>query len=51
VPVDPTAIGAAETRVVEIAEGLRQRDFTPKPELSKCRACDVQSVCRAAKLR
>jgi DNA helicase-2/ATP-dependent DNA helicase PcrA len=51
VPVDPAAVAAAEARVVGVAEALKQRDFTPKPELSKCRRCDVRTVCRAAKLR
>jgi DNA helicase-2/ATP-dependent DNA helicase PcrA len=50
VSVDPTAVAAAETRVVGIAEALKERDFTPKPEISKCRRCDVRTVCRAAKL-
>jgi DNA helicase-2/ATP-dependent DNA helicase PcrA len=50
VPVDAATVAAAEARVVDIAEGLKQRDFTPKPEISKCRRCDVRTICRAAKL-
>ncbi len=50
VSVGPAALAAAETRVLGIAEGLKQRDFTPKPEVAKCRRCDVRTVCRAAKL-
>ena len=34
--------------MVDAAASLRQRDFTPKPELKKCRACDVRTVCGAA---
>jgi ATP-dependent DNA helicase UvrD/PcrA len=51
VSVDAAAVAAAEARVVGIAEGLKKRDFTPKPEVSKCRRCDVRTVCRAAKLK
>lgn len=50
VEVDDTSVAAAEATVIATAEALRQRDFTPKPELAKCRACDVRSVCGAAKL-
>jgi DNA helicase-2/ATP-dependent DNA helicase PcrA len=51
VSVDPATVAAAEVRVAGIAQALKQRDFTPKPEVSKCRRCDVRSVCRAAKLK
>jgi DNA helicase-2/ATP-dependent DNA helicase PcrA len=50
VAVDAATVAAAEARVVDIAEALKQRDFTPKPEISKCRRCDVRMICRAAKL-
>lgn len=50
VPVDQAAVAAAESVVVSAAEALAQRDFTPAPERSKCRACDVKSVCGAAQL-
>lgn len=50
VAVDPASVAAAESTVVIAAEALKQRDFTPKPEVGKCRRCDVRSVCGAAKL-
>jgi DNA helicase-2/ATP-dependent DNA helicase PcrA len=51
VAIDSVTVAAAEAHVIATAEGLRQRDFTPKPELKKCRRCDVRNVCGAAKLR
>ncbi|MEV7907614.1 ATP-dependent helicase [Streptomyces anulatus] len=50
VPVDLAAVSAAESTVMITAEALKQRDFTPKPEIKKCRSCDVRTVCRAAKI-
>lgn len=51
VPVDDAAVADAEAGVVVAAESLKQRDFTPLPEVSKCRLCDVVAVCGEAKLR
>ncbi len=51
VPVDLVTVQAAENRVIVAADGLKSRDFTPKPEVSKCRMCDVRKVCRAAKVK
>jgi len=50
VAVDIASVASAESTVIATAEALKQRDFTPKPELSKCRACDVRSICGSAKL-
>ncbi len=50
VAVDDASVATAEATVIAAASALRQRDFTPKPELTKCRACDVSSVCGSAKL-
>ena len=44
------ALREADARVAT-AESLKARDFTPAPEVSKCRACDVRKVCSAAKLK
>ena len=41
-------IASAEAQVVSAAQGLKDRDFTPKPERSKCSFCDVKTVCGAA---
>lgn len=51
VPVGDADIANAEAQVIATAESLKARDFTPTPEVSKCRACDVRKVCRSAKLK
>jgi DNA helicase-2/ATP-dependent DNA helicase PcrA len=48
VDVDARALADAERTVINAAEALRQRDFTPSPEAKKCASCDVRSVCGAA---
>lgn len=51
VDVGDAAVAAAEKAVIVTADSLKRRDFTPRPALAKCRACDVKAVCGAAKLR
>lgn len=51
VNISHDAVKAAERQVIEAATLLRKRDFTPRPEKSKCASCDVKTVCGAAKLR
>jgi len=51
VPVDAAAVAVAEAVVLTTAKALTQRDFTPAPEKSKCQACDVHHMCKAAKLK
>lgn len=48
VSISDADIAAAETQVTVAAQGLRERDFTPKPEKSKCSFCDVKAICSAA---
>ena len=48
VPVDETAVASAEAEVTATVASLRNRDFTPKPAVGRCRSCDVRFVCRAA---
>lgn len=48
VDVTPAAIAAAEAKVVEAAERLKARDFEPRPDRTRCRTCEVRTVCRAA---
>ncbi|KLN34192.1 ATP-dependent DNA helicase [Cellulosimicrobium funkei] len=50
VPVGDAAIAAAEEQVIVTAEALKAREFAPKPELTKCRRCDVRLICKAAVL-
>jgi DNA helicase-2/ATP-dependent DNA helicase PcrA len=51
VDVGEEAVEQAEATVIAAAASLRRRDFTPKPEPTKCAACDVRSVCAAAARR
>jgi DNA helicase-2/ATP-dependent DNA helicase PcrA len=51
VNVDHHSIASAEAKVVATVESLKQREYEPKPELSKCRLCDVRRLCNAAKVR
>jgi DNA helicase-2/ATP-dependent DNA helicase PcrA len=48
VDVDDSALAAAEATVLRAAEAIRDRDYTPTPEPSKCRMCDVRAVCKSA---
>ena len=50
VSVEDAAVAKAEATVIATAASLTARDFTPMPELKKCRACDVRAVCGAAQL-
>ena len=50
VAIDDASIATAEAQVVAAAEALKARDFSPKPETAKCKACDVRAVCGSAKL-
>jgi len=49
VAVDTSAISAAEATVLEAAGRLRARDFSPSPEKSRCRRCEVRTICKAKK--
>ena len=51
VDITADAVKAAEVTVIEAASLLKKRDFTPKPEKTKCVSCDVKTVCGAAKLK
>lgn len=48
VAVDEASISAAESTVLCAARALRQGDFTPLPEKTKCMNCDVRRICKAA---
>jgi len=49
VNVDERAIVAAEATVLEVADRLRARDYSPSPG-ARCRGCEVRTVCGFAKL-
>jgi DNA helicase-2/ATP-dependent DNA helicase PcrA len=50
VDISDEAVKKAERAVIQAADLLRKRDFTPSPEKAKCMSCDVNAVCGAAKL-
>ena len=50
VDVTHNAIAGAEQTVMDAADRIRQRDYSPSPG-ARCRACEVRSVCKAAKYR
>ena len=47
VDVGADQVTDAELRVLDARERLRQRDYTPDPSPSKCRVCEVRTVCAA----
>lgn len=51
VDISEDAVEVAERQVIEAADLLRKRDFTPLPEKAKCGSCDVKTVCGAARLK
>ena len=51
VSITDADISAAEDKVIEAAQGLKDRDFTPKPDRKKCSFCDVRTICGSAARR
>lgn len=47
VPVDESAVAAAEAAVAEAAARIRARDYLPNPGV-RCRRCEVRTICRFA---
>ncbi len=48
VDVTPTSVSQAESRVVQLVDRLKGKDFTAQPAQKKCAACDVRLMCRSA---
>jgi len=48
VPVDNVAISAARKRADTMIEGIVAAEFPPRPELSKCKVCDMRAICKHA---
>jgi DNA helicase-2/ATP-dependent DNA helicase PcrA len=48
VDVNDSAVAAAEATVLDAAESMRDRDYIPTPEPSKCGLCDMRTVCKSA---
>ena len=45
VDIEQQAVTLAETIVVDVARKIKRREFDASPEKSKCRRCDVRSIC------
>jgi DNA helicase-2/ATP-dependent DNA helicase PcrA len=45
VPIDGAQINLARDRASNLVNGLLARDFVARPEVKKCRRCDVRLVC------
>jgi DNA helicase-2/ATP-dependent DNA helicase PcrA len=48
VPVDNVAISVARKRADTLIEGIVAAEFPPRPELSKCKVCDMRAICKHA---
>ncbi len=48
VPVDSVAISVARKRADTLIEEIVAGEFPARPELSKCRACDMRAICKHA---
>jgi DNA helicase-2/ATP-dependent DNA helicase PcrA len=46
VPVGAQDIEQAELLAGKLLAGLRQKDYTPKPEHDRCARCDVRALCK-----
>lgn len=48
VPVDESTLSDARKRADKLIDGIVTGEFLPKPETTKCRACDMRSICKHA---
>ena len=48
VDISPNKVSETETKVVELVERLKARDFAPSPG-SRCTDCDVRQLCKFRK--
>jgi ATP-dependent DNA helicase UvrD/PcrA len=51
VDVDPKRLAKARARIATAAEGMRARDYTPKPEYLACTYCAFRDICPASVAR
>ena len=47
IDVSPAAIQKAEAVTIKAASELKSRIFTAKPEKSRCKICEVRTICKA----
>ena len=45
VDISPNSLDAALKIVVDAAAGIKNREFEPNPEKSRCSRCDVRAFC------
>jgi DNA helicase-2/ATP-dependent DNA helicase PcrA len=48
VPIDDRSLEQAEQRAKDAADRIRRRRFKPRPALSRCRRCEVRTLCSDA---
>jgi DNA helicase-2/ATP-dependent DNA helicase PcrA len=48
VPVDEPTLFDARSRADKLIAGIVTGEFPPKPETTKCRSCDMRSICKHA---
>jgi DNA helicase-2/ATP-dependent DNA helicase PcrA len=48
VAVDDATLSAARSRADNLIEWVVSGDFSPKPEPTKCKTCDMRSICKHA---
>ncbi len=51
VDVDPKRLAKAREKIATAAEGMRARDYTPKPDIVACSYCAFRDICPASVAR
>ena len=51
VDVDPKRLAKAREKIAKAAEGMRARDYTPKPDTLACSYCAFRDICPASVAR
>ena len=51
VDVDPKRLAKAREKIAKAAEGMRARDYTPKPDTLACSYCPFRDICPASVAR
>jgi DNA helicase-2/ATP-dependent DNA helicase PcrA len=51
VDVDPKRLAKAREKIATAAEGMRARDYTPKPDVVACSYCAFRDICPASVAR
>jgi len=51
VPVDPSRLAKARSKIVRAAAGMRARDYTPRPDYLACTYCAFREICPSSVAR